>query len=260
MFVSLRSQSIVGVDIPLPSLGVIRLLRRESMIVVGGPPPSAVELSVTKPDRMVVSPKVFSFLHGSIELTVVFFRNYLQSLGHRPHAPGVIRERILKSRKMGGRFVNISLMFFPPQGVPDRYLQVLYALQKRVCPRTIPVAHTEHTEVAVRHEVIPAKVRVKREPESSVTFTRHQRDVAYHAQVERYVAWARELLNDTPRIIDSPMIQERQVDAARAVLDVLWAVIAERNLTEGEPHLLPGLIAHHRHTPELRRLARSSAS
>ena len=55
------------------------------------------------------------------------------------------------------------------------------------------------------------------------------------------------------------MIRERQVEAARAVLDVLWAVIAERNAQEGELQPMPGLIAH-RYTPELRRLARSSAS
>jgi hypothetical protein len=46
--------------------------------------------------------------------------------------------------------------------------------------------------------------------------------------VERYVAWARELLDDTPSVIDSLVIRERQVEAARAVLDTLWAVIAER--------------------------------
>jgi hypothetical protein len=32
---------------------------------------------------------------------------------------------------------------------------------------------------------------------------------------------------------------------AGAVLDVLWAVIAERNAIEGETHPVPGLIWHH---------------
>ncbi len=94
---------------------------------------------------------------------------------------------------------------------------------------------------------------------SSASFTHKQRDRAYRAAVERYVAWARELLDDTPSVIDGPEIRERKVDAARAVLDVLWAVMAEYNAMEGEPHPVPGLIAH-RYPPEMRRLGRGSPS
>ena len=51
-------------------------------------------------------------------------------------------------------------------------------------------------------DVIPARKPTKAVAASSAastnTFSRHQTDAAYHAQVERYVAWARELLNDTP--------------------------------------------------------------
>ena len=39
---------------------------------------------------------------------------------------------------------------------------------------------------------IAARSLVKPDAASSATFTKGQRDAAYHAQVERYVAWARE--------------------------------------------------------------------
>ena len=92
---------------------------------------------------------------------------------------------------------------------------------------------------------------------SSWAFTRRQRDAAFHSEVERLVAWTRTLLDPTPSIIDSVSIRDRRGEAARAVLDTLWAVIAEYDAMEGEPHPLPGLIAH---LPEMRRLRRSSAS
>ena len=104
---------------------------------------------------------------------------------------------------------------------------------------------------------IAARSLVKRDPATS--FTKRQRDAAYHCEVERYVAWARALLDSTPDVIDSPMIRERRVEAAAAVLNVLWATMAEYNAMEGEPHPVPGLIAH-LYPPEVRRLARSSAS
>jgi hypothetical protein len=95
------------------------------------------------------------------------------------------------------------------------------------------------------------------ELEPATRFTKRQRDDAYHSTVERYVAWARTLLDPTPDIIDSPMIRERRTEAARAVLDVLWAVMAERDAQEGEPHPAPGLIEHK--YPEVRRLRRSAS-
>jgi hypothetical protein len=52
-------------------------------------------------------------------------------------------------------------------------------------------------------DLIPAKTLIRRDPESSVTFTKRQRDAAYHSAVERYVAWARELLDATPSVLDS---------------------------------------------------------
>ena len=53
---------------------------------------------------------------------------------------------------------------------------------------------------------IAARSFVKPDAASSATFTKGQRDAAYHAQVERYVAWARELLDATAAVIDTPMI------------------------------------------------------
>jgi hypothetical protein len=94
-------------------------------------------------------------------------------------------------------------------------------------------------------DVIPTKVRMKRSAETSASFSKRQRDRAYTATVERYVSWARALLDDTPRVIDNPVIRERQMEAARAVLDVLWSVMVERNALEGEPHPVPGLSWHH---------------
>ena len=112
----------------------------------------------------------------------------------------------------------------------------------------------------MRRDVIPAKVVTKPVATSSDnTFSKRQRDAAYHCELERLVAWSRELLDATPGIIDSEAIRERKVEAAAAVLDVLWAVLCEYNAMEGEPHPVPGLIAH-LHPPEVRRLGSGSAS
>ena len=98
---------------------------------------------------------------------------------------------------------------------------------------------------------VPAEVRER----ATTGFSRRSRDDAFRAEVERYAAWIQGLLDDTPAIIDSPMIRERRIEAARAVLDLLWAVIARRNLLDDEPQPVPGLIAH-KFPPELRRLGR----
>jgi hypothetical protein len=98
--------------------------------------------------------------------------------------------------------------------------------------------------MSVREDLVPVRPKTGRGAASSATSTKRQRDAAFHAELERLAAWARTLLDATPDIIDSPMIRERRAEAARAVLDVVWAVIAERNAMEGEPHPVPGLIAH----------------
>jgi hypothetical protein len=113
------------------------------------------------------------------------------------------------------------------------------------------------SEVVVPQNAIHTRLPARSDPETSGAFGKRQRDAAYHGSVERYVAWAIELLDATPDVIDSPMIRERRAEAAAAVLDVLWAVIAERNAMEGEPHPVPGLIWH-RFAEE--RLGRRSAS
>ncbi len=104
-------------------------------------------------------------------------------------------------------------------------------------------------------DVIPARRLVRRDPASSVTFTHKQRDRAYKTTVERYVAWARELLNETPCVLDNDVIRERRVEAAAAVLDVLWSVMAEKAAMDGDPHPVPGLIWHHFAEEEREQLA-----
>jgi hypothetical protein len=93
------------------------------------------------------------------------------------------------------------------------------------------------------NDLVPAR-RLVRVGAESAAFTKCQRDRAYNAAVERYVAWARELLDDTPRVIDNEVIRERRTEAARAVLDLLWTVMVERNALEGLPHPVPGLSWH----------------
>jgi hypothetical protein len=99
-------------------------------------------------------------------------------------------------------------------------------------------------EMSMREDLVPVRAKTSRGAASSAPFSKRQRDRAYCAAVERYVAWARALLDDTPSVIDNPVIRERQVEAARAVLDVLWSVMVERNLAEGLPHPVPGLSWH----------------
>ncbi len=61
------------------------------------------------------------------------------------------------------------------------------------------------------------------------------------------------------QVIDGPEIRERRLEAARSVVDLLWALVCRAAIEDGEPHLAPGLIAH-QFPPELRRPARASAS
>jgi hypothetical protein len=56
------------------------------------------------------------------------------------------------------------------------------------------------------------------------------------------VGFSRQLLDPTPCVIDSPVIPERKVEAASAVLDVLWTILAEKNAADGESTPLPALI------------------
>jgi hypothetical protein len=56
---------------------------------------------------------------------------------------------------------------------------------------------------------------------------------------------ARELLNQPDGGADpyaTPVIRQRRQGAAKACLDVLWAMMSEYNAQEGKPSLTPGLI------------------
>ncbi len=125
-------------------------------------------------------------------------------------------------------------------------------------PEVDSPGHLSDSEVVVAEKTIHRKLPARADAESSGGFTDRQREAAFHTQVERYTAWAVELLNDTPRVIDSPAIRDRRAEAARAVLDLLWAVIAESNAMEGERHPMPGLIWHK--FPEQRSLVQRSGS
>jgi hypothetical protein len=114
------------------------------------------------------------------------------------------------------------------------------------------MTYVETMSMPESRSIVPVENRCA----ASSGFTKRQRDAAFHQEVERYVAWARTLLDPTPDVIDSPTIRERRSEASLALLDVLWAVIAEYNALEGLPHPLPGLIAH----LEPKRLGRASAS
>jgi hypothetical protein len=108
-------------------------------------------------------------------------------------------------------------------------------------PQGEDLGHTERQVRFVVGETLPARLAPYKE---TSTFSKEQREEALRLQVEMLVAWARELLDPTPDVIDGPMIRQRRVEAARAILDVLWATMARYDTLEGELHPVPGLIAH----------------
>jgi hypothetical protein len=58
------------------------------------------------------------------------------------------------------------------------------------------------------------------------------------------VAFARQMLYKHPGDpFDTPVIQERKQEAAKAALDVLWALMAHHNVTNGDAPPTPALIA-----------------
>jgi hypothetical protein len=135
---------------------------------------------------------------------------------------------------------------FGPLRVPERRHSTR-RLHERAVPQGISLGHTaaDYMEMSMREDLVPVRAKTSRGTATSASFTKRQRDWAYTATVERYVAWAKELLDDTPRVIDNVVIRERRTEAARAVLDLLWTVMVERNSLEGEPHPVPGLSWHH---------------
>ena len=90
------------------------------------------------------------------------------------------------------------------------------------------------------------------------TFSREHGDNAFRIESELYVAYAGHLLYDHPTDPhNTDVIRERRIEAA-ATVSVSRSMMAERNLTEGDPTPFPALIALR--PPEDRSLARRSAS
>jgi hypothetical protein len=115
-------------------------------------------------------------------------------------------------------------------------------------------------EVAVARNVLPACRDDEHQERPGYLFSARHYDNALRIEAEMLVGVARELLYQPDRgadPFDTPTIRQRRSEAARACLDVLWAMMSERNTVEGEPTLVPALV---RYTEELRprcRLKRS---
>jgi hypothetical protein len=69
-------------------------------------------------------------------------------------------------------------------------------------------------------------------------------DNAYRIEAEMLVAFARQMLCRHPGDpLDTPIVHERRQEAARAALDVLWAVMAEHSAAHDLPPPTPALLA-----------------
>lgn len=89
--------------------------------------------------------------------------------------------------------------------------------------------------------------------------SRRHRGNVFNKQLEMAIGYVRELLDsDRNDPLDAPVIQERKQEAARAILDYVWALMAIKNLQDGEQHPLPGLIAFDEEVLRLRKLPRTA--
>jgi hypothetical protein len=114
---------------------------------------------------------------------------------------------------------------------------------------------TDGEVVALTRNVLPARRDEDERP--GYLFSRQHYENAFHIQAEMLVGVARELLyqpDGGADPYDTPVIRQRRQEAAKAVLDVLWAEMSERNAVEGKPSLTPALIAFQPDRP--RRLRR----
>jgi hypothetical protein len=78
--------------------------------------------------------------------------------------------------------------------------------------------------------------------DDSYLFSPEHFDNAFDIELEMLVAFARQMLY-RPQTgadpYDTPIIAQRRQEAAKAALDVLWAIMAERNIANGEPPPTP---------------------
>ncbi len=62
-----------------------------------------------------------------------------------------------------------------------------------------------------------------------------RRDAAFKIELEMAIAYSRQLLYRHPNDpFFSPVIEERRADAAKAILDYVWALMAERAVAQEE--------------------------
>jgi hypothetical protein len=78
----------------------------------------------------------------------------------------------------------------------------------------------------------------------SYIFSRQHYENAFRIELEMAVGYSRHLLDRYPTdVFDAPVILERRREAAKAILDYVWALMAHKNVQEGDPDPLPALIA-----------------
>jgi hypothetical protein len=85
-------------------------------------------------------------------------------------------------------------------------------------------------------------------------------DNAFGIEAEMLVAFARQMLYRPDQGVDpfdTPVIRQRRSEAAKAALDLLWAMLGERNAEQDDPPPTPAILAL-RLTPQrrIRRLGR----
>jgi hypothetical protein len=88
--------------------------------------------------------------------------------------------------------------------------------------------------------------RRKSPADDGYLFSPEHLDNAFHIESEMLVAFARQMLyypDEGADPYDTPIIRQRRQEAARAALDVLWALMAEKNAWEGSPTPQPALVA-----------------
>jgi hypothetical protein len=113
---------------------------------------------------------------------------------------------------------------------------------------------------------LPARRDEVEEERPGYLFSRQHYERAFRIEVEMLVGFAREMLyvpaeGDGVDLYDSPVVRQRRQEAAKAALDTLWAIMAEKNAQESESTPLPGLIAFDEkavHSRTQRRLRRST--
>jgi hypothetical protein len=97
-----------------------------------------------------------------------------------------------------------------------------------------------------RPAVIERDRRRKSPLDEDYLFSPEHLDNAFHIEAEMLVSFARQMLYRPDQgvdVYDTPVIRQRRQEAAKAALDVLWAMMAEHNVAHDEPPPTPALLA-----------------